>query len=919
MRNLFTRGKTNLRLAAGGLVLAALSACGGGTSTDNGTGDATSGGPGNSPVTVSGRVADGYINGAIVFWDCNDNLTLDDGEISVRSASGGAFTIPVASPEVCKLRAEIPSTAIDEDTNLPIGRSLTMAAVDGHPEFISPLTTLAALGVATEAELKAKFLGNTTIAITDDYIAAGLAGVPMHNAARYSALALQAVGGNIKTSDADGRKQLLSIAVSILPNEAWVSQTPVLQSALDNFLGTIPKLSTNNILSGSPSSIEFILNESAFNGVNDPRRATVKKALDALKDYPYVVVGSNIRWRALPSSVLASFGPGLADKSLFPATPEETVVRDRIFVALQEAQTANAAGLKNVNRAVGATFFKNAIDMSLTSVNSALTLVPAAGYVKNAVFFNTNIAKLKKASAISKEAANRLGDFVSLIQECGNLANDLTYLSVAPDLMSITDLKDPAVNLTKCVAGMMGSDKVKAIVDAINLGSTTGGAAYDGELIKLLKALSDVTSLSLDLAQLSVPAAMYNETFGMLITSINAVLEINQSADAQDLIFEALLKDISAKFNAVAAREGEVLIATRLKPYITTLGNQFTFTHGLAVINAISTFNITGTNLPATAPLDITFNGCANIEFVSQSAAQHQFTCTPTVADTLTAVIRTLPGTTPLGSFSVAVSAATTLTSQSGTFTVASNLLPGYVFTVPTGAAQCIFSATGQWAAGDGFPMLTAAGDITAPAPTWLISRGIPMYDRPFGALVAKRGSDNKYYFIGAEMSLTVPPGETLSFMMNDATDSGYTGVGGNVGSQSVSWSCSTALGVPVAIMGTFTVLAAEEAGTVFTVPVGLSSCSFNASGTWREVSHANYGPDGLGYAHPATYLPSASLGALIAQRRGIFGFVGSSQNMSVNSNEAEAVRFLFNDVPGSYGPTGGNSGSVVVSYSCKY
>lgn len=657
MRNLFTRGKTNLRLAAGGLVLAALSACGGGTSTDNGTGDATSGGPGNSPVTVSGRVADGYINGAIVFWDCNDNLTLDDGEISVRSASGGAFTIPVASSEVCKLRAEIPSTAIDEDTNLPIGRSLTMAAVDGHPEFISPLTTLAALGVATEAELKAKFLGNTTIAITDDYIAAGLAGVPMHNAARYSALALQAVGGNIKTSDADGRKQLLSIAVSILPNEAWVSQTPVLQSALDNFLGTIPKLSTNNILSGSPSSIEFILNESAFNGVNDPRRATVKKALDALKDYPYVVVGSNIRWRALPSSVLASFGPGLADKSLFPATPEETVVRDRIFFALQEAQTANAAGLKNVNRAVGATFFKNAIDMSLTSVNSALTLVPAAGYVKNAVFFNTNIAKLKKASAISKEAANRLGDFVSLIQECGNLANDLTYLSVAPDLMSITDLKDPAVNLTKCVAGMMGSDKVKAIVDAINLGSTTGGAAYDGELIKLLKALSDVTSLSLDLAQLSVPAAMYNETFGMLITSINAVLEINQSADAQDLIFEALLKDISAKFNAVAAREGEVLIATRLKPYITTLGNQFTFTHSLAVINAISTFNITGTNLPATAPLDITFNGCANIQFVSQSAAQHQFTCTPTVADTLTAVIRTLPGTTPLGSFPVAVSA----------------------------------------------------------------------------------------------------------------------------------------------------------------------------------------------------------------------------------------------------------------------
>ena len=82
-----------------------------------------------------------------------------------------------------------------------------------------------------------------------------------------------------------------------------------------------------------------------------------------------------------------------------------------------------------------------------------------------------------------------------------------------------------------------------------------------------------------------------------------------------------------------------------------------------AKVGITTTFNITGTNLPATAPLDITFNGCANIQFVSQSAAQHQFTCTPTVAGTLTAVIRTLPGTTPLGSFPVVVSAASTATS----------------------------------------------------------------------------------------------------------------------------------------------------------------------------------------------------------------------------------------------------------------
>jgi hypothetical protein len=196
-----------------------------------------------------------------------------------------------------------------------------------------------------------------------------------------------------------------------------------------------------------------------------------------------------------------------------------------------------------------------------------------------------------------------------------------------------------------------------------------------------------------------------------------------------------------------------------------------------AQVGITTTFNITGINLPATDHLDITFNGCANIQFVSQSAAQHQFTCTPNVAGTLTAVIRTLPGTTPLGSFPIAVSAV---------------------------------------------PQLA----------------------------------------------------------------------------------------------GTFTVFAAEELGTTFTAPSGSSVCSFNASGNWREVSHANYGPDGIGFAHPSTYLPSASLGALIAQNHGVYASIGSFGTLNFFPNESS--RFLFNDVPGSYGPTGGNSGSVVVNYSCQ-
>ncbi len=529
-----------------------------------------------------------------MFWDCNDNLTLDAGEINVKSGKGGAFTIQIAPVTSCKLRAEIPSTAIDEDTNSPIGKSMTLAAVDGHPEFISPLTTIAALGVATEAELAAKFLGSNALSVTDDYVKAGIAGIPRHNAAKYAAIAMQAVGGNIKTPDTETRKQLLTHAFLTIPSEAWVNTIPVNQSALDNFTRDMPKLSALNLLSDSSSSVEFVLNESAFNGPKDPRRPVIQNALDGLKAYPYIIVGSNIRWKALPDSVLTSFGPSLADKALFPATPEETLIRDKIFDALNVAQAENTAALTKFNRALGATFLKNAVDMSLTSVNSAITLVPVAGYAIKSLKFKSIVAKLKKASKISREAAEGLPDFINVVQECGSLSNDLAYLSALPDLIAISEIKDPAVDLLKCVTGLMGRKKVKAVIDGIALGKKTGDAAQNGEIIKLLKGLSDVISVSLDLAGLSVPAAIYNESFGMIITAINSVVEINLAADEQDAIFQEALKDISKKLNVILARDGEILIATRLAPYITTLGSQPTLSPTSAIIGTVTTFTITG-------------------------------------------------------------------------------------------------------------------------------------------------------------------------------------------------------------------------------------------------------------------------------------------------------------------------------------
>lgn len=111
-----------------------LSACGGGG------GSADDGGPPVSqPTTASGKVIDGYVRGATVFCDGNDNGKLDAGEDSVVTGAGGAFTLgkACASPLVA-------FGGTDETTGFPFeGRF----AMQPGGRIMSIMTTLLAAGV----------------------------------------------------------------------------------------------------------------------------------------------------------------------------------------------------------------------------------------------------------------------------------------------------------------------------------------------------------------------------------------------------------------------------------------------------------------------------------------------------------------------------------------------------------------------------------------------------------------------------------------------------------------------------------------------------------------------------------------------------------------------------------------------------
>lgn len=122
-------------LAAVGMGL--ISACGGGSSTQG--------------TAVSGVVADGYLQNALVFMDKNGNYQLDSGEPSATTDANGAYTLSIPPEEVGKypiIAIAVAGQTTDKDNpGVTIGRTYVLctpgAGVSGTvSNFISPVSTL---------------------------------------------------------------------------------------------------------------------------------------------------------------------------------------------------------------------------------------------------------------------------------------------------------------------------------------------------------------------------------------------------------------------------------------------------------------------------------------------------------------------------------------------------------------------------------------------------------------------------------------------------------------------------------------------------------------------------------------------------------------------------------------------------------
>ncbi len=408
-----------------------------------------------------------------------------------------------------------------------------------------------------------------------------------------------------------------------------------------------------------------------------------------------------------------------------------------------------------------------------------------------------------------------------------------------------------------------------------------------------------------------------NDAFS--VNNLNAVRSEYASV-MREMGFASLEIDASLKMIACPARtlingvgQCETPLASSLTPATP------------ARVGSTTTFNITGTNLPPTDHLDITFNGCTNIQFVSQSAAQHQFTCTPNVAGTLTAVIRTLPGTTPLGSFPVAVSTAPLLCTppqvqSNGACITPANAPINIPATSFANGLNVALSANGY---GTDTLMNAPPYGGVANAADWMINAPPGKYE-----LFAT-------YASGLSRPVTISfDGTTVFTNALAAVTGGFFPANRQTLSQGIVQLPTGAIRmrvtrgdvfphikaftlVPVSqIDGSFQVNANARLGTSFTVPNGVTSCTFNATGNWLNngvTSNANGDPT---FPRNVTlYLQSAYFFSLIAKSTNGYQFIGVSQVISVAAGQT--FSFMTNEGVSTSDFYYDNSGSLLVSYTC--
>ncbi|WP_087018528.1 hypothetical protein [Thaumasiovibrio subtropicus] len=214
------------RISLSILALAVLSGCNGGSSE-------TSSPVSGKKESLSGKVADGYLQGATVCLDINNNMLCDAEEPQGHSDENGQYSIEIENLDQANrhpIIAIVDRSVIDDDTKETVVNPYTLVAPPGRHAFVSPMTTLLAANAkdysqesieAAEVLLREKMGLDEDVDLFADFVEKGRAGDEDYQAVHATAqLVARKLGVTLANLDdnADAKSQLAVAADDAVSN-----------------------------------------------------------------------------------------------------------------------------------------------------------------------------------------------------------------------------------------------------------------------------------------------------------------------------------------------------------------------------------------------------------------------------------------------------------------------------------------------------------------------------------------------------------------------------------------------------------------------------------------------------------------------------------------------------------------------------
>lgn len=271
-----------------------------------GSGDAAEEITEQAPLTFSGKAADGYLVGALVCLDLNNDSVCGASEPNTLTGVGGAYEFDNLDPtldlsQVRLLVKVIAEQTIDEDNpDAPVSKSYSMSSPPGQIDFVSPITTLIDNQMQTTAgqtqeqaeQVVAQMIGveDASIDLTADYVAASeekgetTEGYQrLHHVAQAVATAIAVVSDNLENqidglADSAKKDALAAIVGNV------VSSLGEITTAIDQAAANNQEVNISAIVESVKETITIAGDdlEQAIGEVKDLREAVASNVKDVL-------------------------------------------------------------------------------------------------------------------------------------------------------------------------------------------------------------------------------------------------------------------------------------------------------------------------------------------------------------------------------------------------------------------------------------------------------------------------------------------------------------------------------------------------------------------------------------------------------------------------------------------------------------